>query len=53
MKVHLDHEDDLFLIPTIVISKVNSKYLNVITFVHFAWLKWSIVFIFNEKNIGK
>lgn len=44
MKVRLDKEDDLYLIPTIAISKIKSKYLKA-TLVHLAWLKWSIVFI--------
>ena len=44
MKIHLDTEDDLFLIPTIVISNVKSKHIKA-TLVHLAWLKWSIVFI--------
>ena len=33
MKVHLDTEDDLFLIPTIVISKVNSRHIKA-TLIH-------------------
>lgn len=44
MKVRLDKEDDIFLIPTVVISRINGSRLKV-TLTYIAWLKWSIVFI--------
>lgn len=44
MKVRLDKEDDIFIIPTVVISRINASRFKV-TLTHIAWLKWSIVFI--------
>lgn len=42
--IHFDKEDDLFVIPTIVISKIDKKYVKA-TNIHIAWLRYSLVFI--------
>ena len=42
--IHFDKEDDLFVIPTIVISKIDTKYVKA-TNIHIAWLRYSLVFI--------
>ena len=42
MKVHLDKEDELYLIPTIVVCKYKS--INAMS-IHLTFLKWSIAFI--------
>lgn len=44
MNIRLDKEDDIFLLPTIVLCRINTKYIKK-TLVHIAWLQWSIVFI--------
>lgn len=41
MKIRFDKEDDLFIIPTIVISKIDTKYIKC-HFIHLAWLSSSI-----------
>ena len=42
--IHFDKEDDVFVIPTIVISKIDTKYVKA-TNIHIAWLRYSLVFI--------
>ncbi len=42
--IHFDKEDDLFVIPTIVISKIDTKYVKA-TNIHIAWLRHSLVFV--------
>lgn len=47
--IHFDKEDDLFVIPTIVISKIDTKYVKA-TNIHIAWLRHSLVFICNRRG---
>lgn len=47
--IHFDKEDDLFVIPTIVISKIDTKYVKA-TNIHIAWLRHSLVFICNKSD---
>lgn len=44
MKVRFDNEDDLFLIPTIVVGEVS-----IARCIYFAWLHHSIVFIIGKS----
>ena len=45
MAIRFDKEDDLFLLPTIVICKVS-----IATNIHIAWLHHSIVFIISRRK---
>lgn len=47
--IHFDKEDDLFVIPTIVISKIDTKYVKA-TNIHIAWLRHSLVFICQKSD---
>lgn len=47
--IHFDKEDDLFVIPTIVISKIDTKYVKA-TNIHIAWLRHSLVFICKKSD---
>lgn len=47
--IHFDKEDDLFVIPTIVISKIDTKYVEA-TNIHIAWLRHSLVFICKKSD---
>lgn len=47
--IHFDKEDDLFIIPTIVISKIDTKYVEA-TNIHIAWLRHSLVFICKKSD---
>ncbi len=44
MTIRFDKEDDFFIIPTIVISKINTRLIKC-TNIHLAWLHHSICFI--------
>lgn len=48
MTIRFDKEDDLFVIPTIVISKIDTKYVKT-TNIHIAWLRYSLVFICRNR----
>ena len=49
MTIRFDKEDDLFVIPTIVISKIDTKYVKT-TNIHIAWLRYSLVFICQNSD---
>ena len=49
MIIRFDKEDDLFVIPTIVISKIDTKYVKT-TNIHIAWLRYSLVFICQNSD---
>lgn len=47
--IHFDKEDDLFVTPTIVISKIDTKYVKA-TNIHIAWLRHSLVFVCQKSD---
>lgn len=47
--IHFHKEDDLFVIPTIVISKIDTKYVEA-TNIHITWLRHSLVFICKKSD---
>lgn len=50
MTIRFDKEDDLFVIPTIVISKIDTKYVKT-TNIHIAWLRYSLVFVCQKAAV--